>query len=100
VTLQVVSDRHPANPPTVQPLVMTNRWILPAIRTDLPHACFGRGRVGRNGGSDPDSSTLQVRKPRRVTEAVNPMQDVSTMQMACEEREDFANFLDELSSDQ
>jgi hypothetical protein len=43
---------------------------------------------------------LQVRKPRRVTEAVNPMQDVSTMQMACEEREDFANFLDELSSEQ
>jgi uncharacterized protein (TIGR03083 family) len=43
---------------------------------------------------------LQVRKPRHVTEAVNPMQDISTMQMACEEREDFANFLDELSSEQ
>jgi len=28
------------------------------------------------------------------------MQDVSTMQMACKEREDFGNFLDERSSEQ
>jgi hypothetical protein len=41
-----------------------------------------------------------VRKPQRVTDAVMRMQDMSTMQLACEEREDFADFLDGLLPEQ